>query len=147
MVAEFHFQRDDISTMQCCQCWYFRHNYCWPNYRFPSVNDETKDFLFVHFTSGVFWFKTNSVHDWLFQIVDTTSASDWPIVFKRFPLLSLKNSFLFAFPSKRLLSFSLFPQKDFFLSTERKDFCAVSTFTSLVKSFKPCLLQYYLRLF
>ena len=91
--------------------------YCWP---------KRKELLSLFtFTSGVFWLKTNSVPDWLFQIVDSISASDWSIVFKRFPLLSLKNSF-----------FLLFPQKDFFLSTERKDFCAVSksTFPTLVKS-------------
>ena len=90
--------------------------YCWP---------KRKELLSLFtFTSGVFWLKTNSVHDWLFQIVDSISASDWSFVFKRFPLLSLKNeipdqlpsfilscfslektSFFLAFPSKRLLSF------------------------------------------
>ena len=91
--------------------------YCWP---------KRKELLSLFtFTSGVFWLKTNSVPDWLFQIVDSISASDWSFVFKRSPLLSLKNSF-----------FLLFPWKDFFLSTERKHFCAVSksTFTILVKS-------------
>ena len=81
--------------------------YCWP---------KRKELLSLFtFTSGVFWLKTNSVPDWLFQIVDSISASDWSIVFKRFPLLSLKNSF-FLFPRK---DFFLFPWKDLFFSLEK----------------------------